>query len=153
MTIGERLRMERNRLGMSQPSFAALAGTTKQTLFSWESGKTAPDGFQMAALGAHGVDLLFVLTGQRTPPAQPADALPDGERRLLNGYRLCGPEAQQHLIQTAALLAAGLPSASPSTHGGMHMSNQGSGNVQIGSVGGSYQAVPPKPSPRKKTTK
>lgn len=150
MSIGERLREERNRLGMSQPNFAALAGTTKQTLFSWESGKTAPDGFQMTALSAHGVDLLYVLTGQRTPTAHPADALPEDERRLLNGYRLCAPEAKQHLIQSAALLAAGVssPAAAP---GGMNMSNLGDGNVQIGSIGGSYSAVPPKPSPRKKT--
>lgn len=65
MTIGERLREERERMGMSQPKFAALAGTTKQTLFSWESGKTAPDGFQLAALAGAGVDVVYVLTSRR----------------------------------------------------------------------------------------
>lgn len=64
MTIGERLREERERLGLSQPKFAALVSTTKQTLFSWETGKTAPDGFQLAALAAAGVDVLYILTGQ-----------------------------------------------------------------------------------------
>ncbi|MPT03559.1 MAG: helix-turn-helix domain-containing protein [Delftia sp.] len=104
MSIGDRLREERTRLGMSQPSFAALAGTTKQTLFSWESGRTAPDGFQLAALAGQGVDVLFVLTGQR----QAVVEAPEEEKKLLNGFRLCGPEARQNLIQTAALFAAGL---------------------------------------------
>ena len=106
MTLGERLREERNRLGMSQPAFAALAGTTKQTLFSWESGKTAPDGFQMSALSAHGVDLLYVLAGHRTPAVHPAEALSDDELRLLHGYRRCNADGRQHLIRSAELLSA-----------------------------------------------
>lgn len=65
MPIGSRLREERERLGLSQPSFAAIAATTKQTVFSWESGKTAPDGFQLSALAGQGVDVLYVITGQR----------------------------------------------------------------------------------------
>jgi transcriptional regulator with XRE-family HTH domain len=63
MSIGERLREERERLGMTQPAFAAIAGTTKQTLFSWETGKTAPDASQLSALAASGVDVLYILTG------------------------------------------------------------------------------------------
>ena len=61
MPIGDRLRAEREALGLSQPKFAALAGTTKQTLFSWESGKTAPDGFQLSVDGT-------VVEGNRFPP-------------------------------------------------------------------------------------
>ena len=74
MPIGKRLREERERLGLSQPAFAAVAGTTKQTLFSWETGKTAPDGFQLAALATTGADVLYILTGQRSQPVPPADA-------------------------------------------------------------------------------
>ena len=66
MSIGDRLRSERENLGLSQPKFAAIAGTTKQTLFSWESGKTAPDGFQLSALAAAGADVLYILTGIST---------------------------------------------------------------------------------------
>jgi transcriptional regulator with XRE-family HTH domain len=64
MSLGERLRQERERLGLSQPKFAAIASTSKQTLFSWESGKTAPDGFQLAALRAAGVDISYVVAGE-----------------------------------------------------------------------------------------
>ena len=64
MSLGERLRQERERLGLSQPKFAAIAATSKQTLFSWESGKTAPDGFQLAALRTAGVDVSYVIAGE-----------------------------------------------------------------------------------------
>lgn len=76
MPFGDRLREERERLGMSQPKFAALAETTKQTLFSWETSKTAPDGFQLAALHKAGVDVLFVITGKHTGAAS-APPMPD----------------------------------------------------------------------------
>jgi transcriptional regulator with XRE-family HTH domain len=108
MTLGARLREERERLGLSQPAYAAIASTTKQTLFSWETGKTAPDGFQLAALADGGTDVLYVVTGERSQPLPPETALPQDERALLDAYRACPPEARRHLIQSAALLGAGL---------------------------------------------
>lgn len=85
MTIGDRLRSARKELGLSQPEFAAIAGTTKQTLFSWETGKTAPDGFQLAALAAAGADVRYILTGARDGPAP--ERLSDDERAMLADYR------------------------------------------------------------------
>lgn len=149
---GERIRSERDRLGLSQQKAADAAGVRREMWAKYEAG-SEPGAKALSGMALAGADVLYILTGHRTPTAHPADALPEDERRLLNGYRLCGAEARQHLIQSAALLAAGLPSASPAAQGGMNMSNLGDGNVQIGSVGGSYSAVPPKPSPRKKTTK
>ena len=102
MTIGKRLREERERLGMSQPAFASLAGTTKQTLFSWETGKTAPDGFQMAALAAADVDVLYVVTGQRS---QPVAALPPRQRALLDNYEHTDEQGKK-IIEAAASAAA-----------------------------------------------
>jgi transcriptional regulator with XRE-family HTH domain len=115
MTLGDRLREERERLGQSQPVFAAIANTTKRTLFSWEEGKTAPDGFQLAALAAAGTDVLYVITGSRDPDLP---ALDTSERLLVDNYRRCGPEGRAHLVQTSALLAAGMgapnaPAAQP----------------------------------------
>jgi transcriptional regulator with XRE-family HTH domain len=115
MTLGDRLREERERLGHSQPVFAAFANTTKRTLFSWEEGKTAPDGFQIAALAAAGTDVLYVITGSRDPELP---ALDTSERLLIDNYRRCGHEGRAHLVQTSALLAAGMgppnaPAAQP----------------------------------------
>ena len=101
MPIGKRLREERERLGMSQPAFAAVVGTTKQTLFSWESGKTAPDGFQLAAFATAGADVLYILTGQRSQPLEPAQELPRQEQEWLALYRNSSEEVR------AALKAAG----------------------------------------------
>jgi len=103
MSIGERIRSERERLGMSQPQFASVAGTTKQTLFSWEAGKTFPNANQMAALAEIGVDVMYVLTGQRGSPAQPA--LSRREAALVDNYRHCAQEDQQ-AIDRVALNAA-----------------------------------------------
>lgn len=139
MSIGDRLRGERERMGLSQPKFAELARTTKQTLFSWESGKTAPDGFQLAAFAAAGVDVLYVLTGERSNAFPASDA---AEQVLLDSYRRCQPEARVNLIQTAVLLSAGLsPPSSPRakstgpasesvTVGNLTSSHEGS--VQVG---------------------
>lgn len=110
MTLGDRLREERERLKLSQPNFASIAATTKQTLFSWESGKTAPDGFLLAAFAAAGVDVLYVITGQRSQGAAEVELLPPDERVLVDAYRRCNAEAKRNLIQTAALLSAGLGS-------------------------------------------
>ncbi len=123
MTIGERLREERDRLGLSQPKFAALAATTKQTLFSWETGKTAPDGFQMAALAAAGVDVQFVLTGQRS-----SAALAPEEQALLSMYRAASKDTRNAAL--GALIGA------TSAHPGTVQKYQGDGGVMIGAVSG-----------------
>ena len=102
MPIGSRLREERERLGMSQPAFAAIAKTTKQTLFSWESGKTAPDGFQLAALSEIGVDVLYILTGQRAsaPASLPETTVSQGDKVLLDNFH-AAPAQVQAGIKTA----------------------------------------------------
>ena len=104
-TLGERLREERERLGMSQPAFAAIAGTTKQTLFSWESGKTAPDAHQLAAIQAAGADVLYILTGQRTGAVAPTPALKPEEAALLDNYRHASPEGKKAIKATSDALA------------------------------------------------
>ena len=129
MTIGERLREERERLGMSQPALAAIAKTTKQTLFSWETGKTAPDGFQLAALNAVGIDVLFVVTGQRSQVIPPQAALPREQQALLNSYALCTATAKKNLLQTAALLASG---SKPTGDAHVSVRAVGVGNIAAG---------------------
>jgi len=71
-------------------------------LFSWEHGKTAPDGFQLARLAEEGVNVTYVLTGSR----EPSQAKDIGEQTLLDRYRMCDPVSRQNLIQTATLLAS-----------------------------------------------
>ncbi len=109
---------------MSQPVFATVAATTKQTLFSWETGKTAPDGFQLAAIAAAGADVLYILTGERDGP--PPVVLTGEEQLLLNYYR--DAPAAMRKAAMAVLLSAG--------HAPAGQLYQGDGGVQIGSVAG-----------------
>lgn len=67
--IGERLKEERERLGLNQTDFAALAGASKNTQYNYEKGERSPDANYMAAAAVQGVDVLYVITGVRTPQA------------------------------------------------------------------------------------
>lgn len=66
MGVGARLREERQRLGLSQPSFAALAGASKGALANWESEATSPNAAALIAFEKAGADAVYVLTGNRS---------------------------------------------------------------------------------------
>lgn len=161
-----RLKEERERLGLTQPAFAELAGAAKRTVIDWEKGVSSPTAVQLAAMASAGADVLYVVSGVRSQTAAEVDLLPADERVLVDAYRRCNAEARRNLIQTAALLSAGM-GAGPSTPptpptkttnkgsgnvqvghqsggsnpvfntGGMHQQNTGNNNTQIGSLGGS----------------
>ena len=65
LNIGERLREERVRLGFNQADFAALAGVAKTSQFNYEKGERSPDAAYLAAVARKGVDVLYVVTGER----------------------------------------------------------------------------------------
>ncbi|MDN7492508.1 helix-turn-helix domain-containing protein [Burkholderia sp. AU45274] len=80
--FASRLKEERKRLGVNQTAFAALGGITKDTQLNYESGVRRPDSAYLEAIAAHGVDVAYLLTGQRN-----AAALSTDEEVLLAGYR------------------------------------------------------------------
>lgn len=65
--IGVRLREERQRLGLNQADFAAIGGVRKLAQFNYEADKRQPDKAYLVALAARGVDVHYVLTGERMP--------------------------------------------------------------------------------------
>ncbi len=71
LNIGERLREERVRLGFNQADFAAIAGVAKTSQFNYEKGDRSPDAVYLAAVAEQGVDILYVIIGQRMPVAEP----------------------------------------------------------------------------------
>ena len=102
--IGERLKSERERLGMTQPDFAEAAGAKKRTLIDWEKGVSSPTAVQLAALVGIGVDVFYILTGQRmggavTAPT-PAQPVSEGDRTLLENFH-AAPAQVQAGIKTA----------------------------------------------------
>jgi transcriptional regulator with XRE-family HTH domain len=103
--IGERLKYERERLGMTQPDFADAAGTKKRTLIDWEKGVSSPTAVQLSALSTIGVDVLYVLTGQRAQSVTAAPALSREEEVLLDNYRNSPPAGQAAIKAASDALA------------------------------------------------
>lgn len=66
-TIGERLRSERLRLGLTQTAFGEALGVAKNVQSRYERGDRSPDPIYLAAVIGVGVDVLYVLTGKRLP--------------------------------------------------------------------------------------
>ena len=71
--IGERLRAERQRLGLTQPQIASTAGVSKTSQVNYEAGTRAPDTAYLQAVSTLGVDVAFVVTGRRAGEQPSAD--------------------------------------------------------------------------------
>lgn len=66
MSISDRLKAERERLGMSVVDFAAAAGVGRNTFLAWTAGRSNPPADRIAALSDAGVDVTYILTGVRS---------------------------------------------------------------------------------------
>ncbi|MBJ9727516.1 helix-turn-helix transcriptional regulator [Burkholderia cenocepacia] len=71
------------RIGLSQAEFAALGGLGKQAQLNYESDARSPDANYLAALSKVGVDVLYVVTGERAQ----GGPMPEDEAELLDGFR------------------------------------------------------------------
>lgn len=101
-TFGERLRSERNRLLLTQDQVAEKTSVTKQTQGLYERDKRSPNSEYLAALAELGADVLYVVTGQRTPlPAE----LDSKASALLDNYQHMSQEDQAALSRLADSLA------------------------------------------------
>ncbi|NMQ05281.1 XRE family transcriptional regulator [Candidatus Accumulibacter phosphatis] len=101
-SIGNRLREERERLGMSQPAMAAVCGVTMRSQRNYEKDERLPDASYLASATKVNVDVLFVLTGQRSPGVP---SLTPEESALLDNFRHSPPAARQALKTTSDLFA------------------------------------------------
>ena len=85
----ERLREERDALGFTQEAMAEKAGISKRSYCAYEAGETAPSAKLLAALALMGVDVAYLLTGQRAGGASappPPRAVSEGDRILLDNF-------------------------------------------------------------------
>lgn len=103
--IGNRLREERERLGLSQPALADICGVTMRSQRNYEKGDRQPDASYLAAVSAAGADVLYILTGQRSGAAAPTPALKPEEAALLDNYRHASPEGKKAIKATSDALA------------------------------------------------
>ena len=112
--IGNRLREERERLGLTQPVFAELAGAKKRTLIDWEKDVSSPTAVQLAQLSAAGADVLYILTGQRAGGASappPPRAVSEGDRILLDNFHAAPPQVRDGVKTALGAFAPGAGTA------------------------------------------
>lgn len=119
MTISRRLLEERKRLKMNQTDFAEKAGTTKKSQIEYEKERLPAFATYLAAIAAVGVDVQYVLTGQRS--AEPV--LTPKERLLLAAWNAASPELQTAVL---AVLATG-----QSGVGGVNVGRDNNGNITM----------------------
>lgn len=65
-TFGGRLRNERHRLGLTQVTLAHAGRVSKTTQIAYESGTHFPGVDYLERIGGQGVDLVYLVTGQKT---------------------------------------------------------------------------------------
>jgi transcriptional regulator with XRE-family HTH domain len=100
---GERLATERERLGLSQQALSDATGVARNMLSRYERGIAEPGASALMALAGSGVDVLFVLTGQRTP--QSAQALSPEDTALLDNYHAATDEDRAVARRVLSLVA------------------------------------------------
>ena len=108
--IGKRLREERKRLGLNQTDFAKLGHVHMQSQTRYEAGKGWPATDYLALLDARGVDVGYVLTGQRS-----SGALDSRASELLSLYLGLPFEHQEGLLIFARSMASFLASNGSAT--------------------------------------
>jgi transcriptional regulator with XRE-family HTH domain len=101
--LGSRLKEERKRLGLSQQDFGAIGGVEANAQGKYENGERIPRSDYLAALGKKGMDVLYVLSGERTPIT--VDALTEAERAIITHYRALSEEDQDAISQLATSLS------------------------------------------------
>lgn len=82
MSIENRLKEERVRLGLSQEAFAVLADAAKRAQVYYEKGERRPDADYLAAVAKAGADVLYILTGRREGVAGSGLSIRDAESQM-----------------------------------------------------------------------
>ncbi len=74
-SIAKRLREERERLSLTQAALASITLVSKLTQLKYESGQSTPGATYLAAFARLGADVLYVVTGDRTPEVRQMDGV------------------------------------------------------------------------------
>ena len=114
-TTGARLAEERKRLGFSQINFATMMGISGTSQVHYELDRRKPDTDYLISAAEVGVDVLYIVTGERLKVAREAQSkeveLRPDEVELLNNYRHI-PEVTRRGLWTAMAACAQIGSSS-----------------------------------------
>lgn len=101
--VGERLREERERLRLSQAAFGEIGGVKANAQGKYESSERFPGADYLESVATHGVDVLYVVTGERKP--LPSESLTVEESLVLAHLRVL-PEADRAAMARMATAMA-----------------------------------------------
>lgn len=83
-SVGERLRLERERLGLSQVELGGVGGVSRRTQMAYEAGEQSPNVDYLTAIRQAGADVGFVLIGEKLLTGLELD---ERERGLIRAFR------------------------------------------------------------------
>ena len=112
MNLGERLKEERQRLALTQQALSEACGVSKRAQVKYESGDQTPGGGYLAAAAGLGVDVVFVLTGNRAAAGNAEEAL------LLAAYRNAAPAVKNVVLAALGATASVVAPAGITIRGG-----------------------------------
>ncbi len=95
-----RLREERNRLGLPQHEIADRIGSSQKLWSQYECGDTVPGGKVLAAIAAVGVDMQYVLTGAKSHAVSSPE-----EQTLLAHFRAMDARSKAGLLCTSSVMS------------------------------------------------
>jgi probable transcriptional regulator len=94
VSIGQRLREEREKIGLNQTAMGAVGGVRKQAQLKYENNESYPNAEYLAAVAKIGVDIQYVVLGIRS-----VQAINDEEQQLLTAFRAASPQIRQFMLQ------------------------------------------------------
>ncbi|MCR1838319.1 MULTISPECIES: helix-turn-helix domain-containing protein [Rodentibacter] len=92
-TIGNRLKNERERLGLSQTQLGAIGGVQKQSQLKYENGATYPNANYLNEVSKVGIDILYVVLGTRANTT-----INEEEQLLLHKFRNADPAVRKFML-------------------------------------------------------
>ncbi|CAM3810440.1 helix-turn-helix domain-containing protein [Xenorhabdus thuongxuanensis] len=102
ITIGKRLREEREKIGASQDLMAKTFGVSTRTWGEYERGKTAPNAAMLSMLATeYGFDINYIITGIRAAPV----IISVEEQALIEHYRAMSEESRASMRAVGSAFA------------------------------------------------
>lgn len=101
--VGDRLREERDRLGLNQTDFGAKGGVSRGTQKAYELGANSPDLRYLAALEGAGVDIQYVLSGSRALLSE--QVLDETETTVIENFRALSESDKASVLRLTNALA------------------------------------------------
>lgn len=113
MSLGARLKEERKRLGFNQSEFAALVGSSYKSQLRWEKDESSPSADALNIWAGIGLDVLYVVTGQRSadlPPHLNIPKMSQEKQELMDAFDNMSPEQRRAILEVGKVLVQPKPS-------------------------------------------